>query len=404
MQLPFGMNHQLPDGNQANEKLDRNETPRPLGFPTGLLVCGLLVVIVWGVAAARPFLVPVSISALLAFLMAPVVRLLVRWRLPEGLAILASAVLMILPFLVIVFFAVEQGQSLVRDFPSIVSAVNTDYTHFAESSWGHRLNLTAAQGPSTWIAHLSGNAEKGVSLMVGGLSALLDATSQLALIIIFSVVMLSSRAHLRSSCERILERAESIRAAQLLDEVTDLIQQFLIARLLIVGIVATAAVITLRAFGVTYSFMLGTFDGVMTLVPAVGFVVALVPILIVAFATGHAIVPVLILGAILIAISFLEGNVLTPKLVGRRLNINTLASFLGFLAGGLLWGVWGMFLSVPILGVIRIVFSAVPGLQPWGDLLAERQDRKLSMNLIRRRPEDRSPEAATTGPDGPATP
>lgn len=379
---PPGTGDNSPGGLAPDRRRERRQDSR---IPGGLLTCALLVVILWGISAARPFLVPVSISALLAFLMAPLVRALARLRVPEIVASLVAALVLLLPIFALGFMVIEQGESLVRNFPSIIHSVNGSFSRFAASPVGRRLNIEESQGPSALVARFTGDAEKGVSFVVSGLSTLLDATSELTLIIIFSVVMLASRAHLRASTERIIAMAESIEAPALLDEVTLLIQRFLVARMLIVLIVSMLAVATLKAFGIDYGFLLGIFDGVMTLVPAIGVLIALVPIVIVTLATGHSLLALVVLLGILLAISFFEGNILTPKLVGRRLNVNTLASFLGFLAGGLLWGAWGMFLSVPVLGVLRIVFSAIPRLQPWGDLLAEREDRGQALHLSRRR-------------------
>jgi predicted PurR-regulated permease PerM len=99
--------------------------------------------------------------------------------------------------------------------------------------------------------------------------------------------------------------------------------------------------------------------------------------------TGHSVSQTLVMTAILFGISAIENYVLTPKLVGNRLNLNALTCFIGLFAGGLLWGIWGMFLSIPILGVVRIVFAAIPALEGWGELLSDKLDTSPS-ELIRK--------------------
>jgi hypothetical protein len=66
--------------------------------------------------------------------------------------------------------------------------------------------------------------------------------------------------------------------------------------------------------------------------------------------------------------------VITPKWVGHRLKLNFLATYLAFFAGGLLWGAWGMILSVPLLGLIRIACIASPTLRPWAFALGAGDD------------------------------
>lgn len=361
--------------------------PRPIEssrFHTPpLIAAALLVVVLWGVVQARPFLIPVCIAALLSFLMAPLVRTLQRLHAPNWVAVTISAVLMILPFVGLGLMLVNQGQELVDDFPSIMNSLQDNYSRFSQGKWGQRLNLSAHSDLSHLLQRVSSGAGKGVALLVGGLAALLNAGSQLALVIIFAIMMIASRVHLRRSGEKILANARSFRGAALLDEISTLIEKFLVARLLVVAIIGALSAVSLMAFGLKYSILLGAFVGLMTMVPAVGFLIAAIPVVIVALATGHSILQTAVMLGILIGINAVENNVLTPKLVGRSLNINALTSFLGLFAGGLLWGPWGMFLSVPILGVLRIVFSAIPGLQPWGELMAEREDKTMSLRLLR---------------------
>jgi predicted PurR-regulated permease PerM len=132
----------------------------------------------------------------------------------------------------------------------------------------------------------------------------------------------------------------------------------------------------LALFGVSYSVILGAFVGAMTLVPAVGFIISLIPVIVVALATGHSLLNTVAIVAALVGCNMIDNYYLTPKFVGNRLNINALTSFVGLFAGGLLWGIWGMFLSIPMLGVLRIAFSAVPKLRPWGELLADKTDHR----------------------------
>jgi predicted PurR-regulated permease PerM len=67
--------------------------------------------------------------------------------------------------------------------------------------------------------------------------------------------------------------------------------------------------------------------------------------------------------AIFAVVQYLEANIIFPKVVGQQLNLNTLAALMGILIGGLLWGVSGMVLVLPILGILRIISEEIPGLE-----------------------------------------
>ncbi|MBC7692566.1 MAG: AI-2E family transporter [Methylotenera sp.] len=339
----------------------------------GLKTAAYLIVLLWGLAEAKSFFIPLCLAGLLGFLMAPLHQLLRKHlRIPEVLSIALSAVVMVSPLFLVGYLLVRQGQGLVQDFPHLMQSGQEHLTAFTRGSLGMRLGMEKFEVQDVF-QKVSSGAGEGLAFVVGGLAALLNAGSQGALILIFSILMLASRVQLRRSGERILSRSASFRETRLLDDVVSLIQHFLTARMLIVGIIGGLSAAALAIFGLKYSVFLGALLGVFTLVPAVGFIIALIPTLAVAIATGHSLGSILGMVACLVVFNLLEGNYLTPKMVGSRLNINALSSFVGLFAGGLMWGVWGMFLSVPILGVIRICFNAVPALQPWSELLADRE-------------------------------
>jgi predicted PurR-regulated permease PerM len=327
-----------------------------------------LVVLIWGIAAAGPFLVPLCISALLAFLLAPFVRYARAARIPEWVAIVISALLLILPLTAFGYAVFQQAQSLVRDFPQIKVGLERILMTFMDSPLGQRLRVREYLHGTSVADAVAGWAGRGAEFAVSALGHLLGAGSQLALVLLIAIVMLASRRHLRISAERILGGTDAAR--EMLNEVSRLIERFLTARFLIMIIVGALDGGILLLFGIPYSYLMASFLGIMTAVPAIGFFVAAIPPLVVAAATGHSGLEIGGLAVALTIVSIFEGNVLTPKMVGGRLNINALATFVGLFAGSLIWGIWGMLLSIPILGVLRIAMTASPRLRPWSMLLA----------------------------------
>jgi predicted PurR-regulated permease PerM len=345
-------------------------------LPRGLTTVSLLVVTLWGVSQAQDFLIPISISAILAFMMMPLVRVMRRYRFPEWSAIAASTLLLILPFLSFVSLLVWQGQAFIRDFPHIMVGINQVLLRFVNSEWGQRLHISPEFNLLALVQKFEGSAGQGVQLLISGLGAVLGAGTHLLLVLLFAVLMLVSRRHIRASMEEILKRSFNLEQPRLLDEISELIERFLVARLLIVLIVGGIDAGILIFFHVEYAVLLGTFLGVMTLIPAVGFIIAALPPLVVSLAMGNTVLKTLGMFLSLVGVSAIESHLLTPKMVGGRLNINILSTFMGLFAGGLLWGIWGMFISIPVLGILRIVFTLTPSLQPWGELLEDRPSPK----------------------------
>jgi predicted PurR-regulated permease PerM len=128
------------------------------------------------------------------------------------------------------------------------------------------------------------------------------------------------------------------------------------------------------AEGIPYSFLLGAFLGAMTWVPVLGLFVGLAPVVVVGLGAGKSPTWLVLCGLAVGAVWLVQVHFITPKVVGHRLQLNFLASYLAFFAGGLLWGAWGMILSIPLLGVIRIACAASPRLQPWAFAIGKDND------------------------------
>ena len=294
-----------------------------------------------------------------------------------------TALVFAIPFAFIVVALVREAQSLIVDWPRILESTKGILARASESSWAHRFNLDEDLNLPALQDTVVKRAGEGVQFALVGISALLDASSITFLIIMFTILMVAIREQLKSSAEAIIaQTSETVSAANLTREVSDLIQSFLVARFVITIVVGAAAAIIMMAFKVHYAILLGGLLGVATLIPNIGFLLGIIPPLIIALASGHGALNVVFLFVSFMVIAVLEANVLTPKLVGGKLNINSLTAFLGLFAGGLMWGVWGMLLSIPLLGVVRICLSLSADTRPWADLLAEREDAGLLRRLL----------------------
>jgi len=271
---------------------------------------------------------------------------------------------------------------LIADYPSIVASAQAAADRLVNSAWGQKLHLADQFSATQLTEKVTAGASDGLHFFIASLRTLVEAGTHSVLIFIFAILMLASREHIFRCGQKILAQFEGIEAASLLSAISNLIEKFLLTKLIVIGIVSIASVAVLSLLGLRYAFLLGVMTGVLTLLPEVGFVLGLVPILIVGIATGHTLASHALIQCSLIAIHLVEANWITPKLVGRSLNLNILATFIGLFAGGLYWGVWGMLLSIPVLGVMRIVFSAIPTMQPWAELLSERDDSKLKFQLM----------------------
>ena len=126
----------------------------------------------------------------------------------------------------------------------------------------------------------------------------------------------------------------------------------------------------LIVLGVIYAVLIGVLTGVLNVIPYLGIVISMLIACFISFATGSASTTVYVFLAY-IGIHAIDGNLILPFVVGSKVKINALFSFIGIIIGEQFWGISGMFLCIPALAIIKIIFDRVEGLHPWGTLLGE---------------------------------
>ncbi|RZK98350.1 MAG: AI-2E family transporter, partial [Pedobacter sp.] len=120
--------------------------------------------------------------------------------------------------------------------------------------------------------------------------------------------------------------------------------------------------------GVRYAILLGLIAGIFNIIPYIGIFTALLISVIITFATAGAAKMLLVI-AVFAGVHAIDGNILMPLVVGSKVKINALFAFIGIVIGEMIWGISGMFLCIPYLAMLKIIFDRVDQLKPWGILL-----------------------------------
>ncbi len=156
---------------------------------------------------------------------------------------------------------------------------------------------------------------------------------------------------------------------QALDEITGQIQRYLQVQLFTSALVGVLSGLALGALGLENAPVWGIAAGVLNLVPYVGSLVTAVASAGVAFLQFGSLNMALLVGGVSMLIHTIVGNLLTPWLTSRASRMNPVAVFVGLLAWGWLWGVWGLLLGIPILMIVKAVCDRVDDLKPVGEFL-----------------------------------
>jgi predicted PurR-regulated permease PerM len=218
--------------------------------------------------------------------------------------------------------------------------------------------LTVRQS-TTWLDDLPSGA-------VGATEVLLMA----AFVPFLVFFMLSWQDHVRSSTVMLFNLENRNTAYVTLGLIAQMIRGFIVGNMVIGLILGVTSTIAFWILGVPYFYVIGMISGVVSLLPYLGIVLAIIPPVVVSM--GSLTVKSFVAIVAVVAISHVIAlNVLYPKIIGRRLQLNPLAVTLALLFWGWLWGAMGLILAVPLTAAIKIIFDHVESLRSWGDWLGE---------------------------------
>lgn len=205
---------------------------------------------------------------------------------------------------------------------------------------------TAAQVSKQLLGHV----------LAGGQAAL-DLLSVLVLTPIVTYFMMKEWDKITAWVKGLMPRDHKDTIMRLLRQIDKKIAGFVRGQISIAFILAIAYAIALSIAGLKYGFLIGLVSGLISIIPMVGSTVGLIVSIAVAWFQSGDVIFVAIIGGIFIAGQLIEGNILSPKIVGESVGLHPLWVFFALMAGGALFGVLGMLLAVPLAAVAGVLLA-----------------------------------------------
>jgi predicted PurR-regulated permease PerM len=218
---------------------------------------------------------------------------------------------------------------------------------------------------------------RGITSLIGGseIANFGEAVVTAAFIPFIVYFMLTWQEHVRRSVVRLFPREKRRVVYQTLGKISEMMKGFIVGNFVIGVFMGITSTIVFAFLHLPYFYFLGPISGFLSLVPYLGVILALFPPL----ASGAGVLHgsgSLLVAATIFGLHVFSMNVLYPKVLGGRLELNPLAVTLGLLIWGWIWGAMGLILAVPVVGAIKVVCDNVKGLEPFGELLGEGSEGK----------------------------
>lgn len=338
------------------------------------LACALIILIGLGflVIIGKSVLLPLLFSFLFAILLLKPANFLEnKLHFSRAIAAGVAVMLFICACAAIIYLLGSQISDLSQEWPALKSQL-ADLFHNLQMWLQNAFRIKMATQTEYIDTTTNKVLESGGSLIEQTVLSVTSVILMLVFVLIYTFFILLYRRHLmRFMVAAFTEKYISI-IYDIAEQIKYIIRKYITGLFFQMSIVIVLAGLVFWLLGIKYVLLLALLVGVLNLIPYVGIFTALFISVLITFATSggpHAVY----VGIAVIIIHLIDSNFLMPKIVGSQVKINPLIVILGVVIGEMMWGIPGMFLSVPYIAIGKVVFDRVDSLNAWGLLLGDEE-------------------------------
>lgn len=350
-----------------------SDMARQLRILTRSMLVVLVIVCTWACYVAQDVLAPVILGLLLALLLSPLVNLLERVHVPRAIGSLLVVLLIVVGIGAAISSQVQPAQQWLAHAPTSMRSIEHKLRDL-------RAPLTKAREATKRLENLGDQSPPAAKVVVAEKPGVLDAalTSTPRALVSFAMVLLLLYFFLSSGdsfLRRLVEISPTMEDKRVVVGVARDVQQEISRYLVMVSTInlglAVATALAMSLLGVPNALLWGALAGVLNFAPYIGASLTLVILSLVGLTTFTSLPHVLALPGVFFLLTMIEGQMITPLVIGRRLAINPVVVFVWLLLWGALWGIIGILLAGPLLACFGILCRQVPSLQPISVLMGD---------------------------------
>ena len=337
-----------------------------------------IILVFYVLITAKMFLYPLALGILFGYLLYPLANFLEKRRFPRILAILISIILLLTMITFTGLFVYRKLGVFVGDFPSFrvkaISRIDALEKTISELSGIADLKLT-----DFLRSRVTGMFDAGSNAFNRAFTATTGAIFRLGILPVFIFMFLYYRTKFAWFIMKIVPREKQLLTLNVLKEVSTVASRYMGGIFTVVFVLCIINSFGLYLAGIRYAITLGVIAAIFNFIPYFGTIIGYSIPFVFALLTGDSAQPAVKVLLVFLIVQFTENNILTPNIVGNYVKINPFMIILGVIAGGMVWGLPGMFVVIPFLAIIRIISEHIPTLHPYVYLLGTGGTRRHAL-------------------------
>ncbi len=321
----------------------------------------ITLVTAWLLYLLGPILTPFVVAAILAYICDPWVGKLCKWKLPRALATLLVmlALLGVFTLLVLIMLPLlaKEANNFMTRLPELLDAVRLKLLPYVQQQFGITLQWDNATLKNLLLSHwqsAGGAAAKVLPWLGGGSAALLGMVMNVVLIPLVLFYLLRDWPLLLARIAQVIPRRQHAKVQEIASEVDSVLAEFLRGQMAVMLLMSVFYVLGLWLVGLEFALPIGVVAGMLVFVPYLGMIAGLALATLAALTQFDQFSGVLLVWAVFVMGQLLEGFLVTPWLVGKRIGLHPLAVIFVLLAFGQLFGFFGVLLALPVSAALLV--------------------------------------------------
>jgi len=350
----------------------------PFYIKSTVILLGLIL-FTYALINLRDIAVPFCFALIISILLNPLVNRFRRMGVKHVFAIIFAMLIALIFFTGVLYFLSSQIMGFAANFGKLsdkLGSVLESLKHWVQGTFG-----ISIQKQTELIKEALNNSKSMIGKTLG---TALGTLTLVFILPVYTFLLLFYKTLILNFLYEVFAEENSKRVAEILDQTKTAIQSYMVGLLIEALVVAVLNSTALLILGVDYAILLGVIGAILNMLPYIGGIIAIaLPVLMATVTKDGFSTQLFVIGAYAF-IQFIDNNILVPRIVSSKVQINALFSILVVLLGGAMWGVSGMFLSIPFVAILKIIFDRIDDLKPWGKLLGDEVPTKHKGQIWKR--------------------
>jgi predicted PurR-regulated permease PerM len=330
---------------------------------------------------AKDIITPVLMAFLFAVLLLPVFTFLkTKFKFPRHLAAISCVLIFAACIVGILVFISYEVTDMANDFDTIKKNANTfitDIHKFIKDNF----HVSIGEQKKYLDNVTKDSVQNGKATIGSAIVSISDLLLDCTIIPIYTFLFLLYKDHFILFLAKLIDKENHGILKDILSQIKVSINNYIVSLIIEMIVVSVLTSLGLWIIGVKYFILLGLITGILNVIPYIGILIAGI-ITVLASLTGSAETSI-ILGILIvnIIVQLIDNNLIVPLIINSKVEINAFVSIIGIIIGGASAGISGMFLAIPLLAILKIIFDRIESLEAWGYVMGNHMPKRFTWRI-----------------------